>query len=223
MELYNITERVDSSATAENVELLISPYKQQLDAAMNEVIGRAARSMTKRKPESPLGNWVADVLMTEARNLYGTEVDAAVQNYGGIRISEIPSGNITVGKIYELMPFDNMLVLVEMNGTQVQQFFNKIAADGGWPVSAEVHFTARGENAQNLQLSQTAIDPEGQYKIAMPDYIANGGGDMAFLKPLARQNSGMQIRDLLIKYIRDKTYNNQKIESYISGRIYKGS
>ena len=75
---------------------------------MNTVIGFSTIGLTKKLPESGLGNLIADAMKEMAQKKYATKVDAAFVNYGGIR-SYIPKGEITIGKIFEIMPFDNLI------------------------------------------------------------------------------------------------------------------
>ena len=106
--------RVEDSPETETMRATIAPYAAQLDEAMNEVLAEVGAPLTKGQPESSLGNWTADLLLAAARDLFPDQkVAFAVQNYGGLRISEIGAGPLIVSEIYELMPFDNELVLVE--------------------------------------------------------------------------------------------------------------
>src|SRR5690606_11149141 len=98
------------------------------------VIGRTDIPLTKAQPESTLGNFVADAQMIVAKKL-DNKVVASVVNYGGIRLNYIAPGELTKGKIFELMPFDNMLTIVEVPGEVLKQFCNHMAKYRGWPVS----------------------------------------------------------------------------------------
>jgi 2',3'-cyclic-nucleotide 2'-phosphodiesterase (5'-nucleotidase family) len=201
-ELEQVNYRMSSSQDgAHPLDSLIAPYKMALDAQMNAVIGQVSTRLYKEKPESPLGNWVADALQAETVLLINQPLDASVQNYGGLRIPELPAGPVTLGKIYELMPFDNMQVIVEMDGAMVQRFFDHVAADGCWPVSKEVRFVLQDQQATLLTLDGKAVEPAATYRIAMPDYIANGGGDCDFLRELPQENTGQFVRDLLIRHV----------------------
>lgn len=197
---------------------IIAPYKNTLDGQMNSVIGEVSGRLYKEKPESPLGNWVADALQAETQAISKTIIDASVQNYGGLRIPELPEGPITLGKIYELMPFDNMQVIVEMSGTMTQRFFDLVAADGGWPVSKEVQFILKGNRADRLTLGGKPIDPQATYHIALPDYIANGGGDADFLIDLPRENTGLFVRDLLIRHVKRLTEQGLPVSANSKGQ-----
>jgi len=201
------------------VAMILAPYKNTLDEQMNIAIGTSAQRLYKQKPESPLGNWMADALQQQGKKLSRKAISASIQNYGGIRIPEIPEGPVSLGKMYELMPFDNLLVIVEMTGPQVVQLFNHIAADGGWPVSSEVQFVLNDQKAQRITIDGKALLSDQQYYIAMPDYIANGGSDCDFLIGLPREDTGVLIRDLLIEEVRDLTAAGKNMEAKVTGRI----
>src|SRR6478609_4376489 len=89
------------------------------------VVVFAVSCSTTHQPESGLGNLMADCMKTMAEKKFNRKVDAGFMNQFGIRTS-IPKGNITVGKIFELMPFDNLVVLQEIKGTVLKQFLERI-------------------------------------------------------------------------------------------------
>ncbi len=200
---YRMNRSLDSSIK-HPVEDLIAPYKKELDVEMNEIIGYASMSLTKQQPESSLGSWVANATQAQAVLLTRTKIDASIQYYGSIRIQELTKGEIRLGKIYELMPYDNMLVIVEMNGEIAQQLFDQMAADGGWPVSKEVRFKIRNGKATKLMINNQAVDKNHIYHITMPDYLANGNAGCGFLIGLKREETGVLVRDLLIKEVKDR-------------------
>ena len=124
----------DASPTAKTVAATIEPYQSQLSKKMEEVIARAPLTLEKDRPESRLGNWTAELIQQAAVDLFpDVEIAFSIQNYGGLRIRELVAGPVTVRNIYELMPFDNELVAVELNGFVLQEFIDHMAADGGWP------------------------------------------------------------------------------------------
>lgn len=198
---------------------MIEPYKMQLDKTMNEVIGYSEAEMVKGKPNSSLTNWFSDVLLEESQKLVSVKVDFAIQNYGGIRIPTIAKGDVTVGKIYELMPFDNLVFIQELPGSNVQLLFDKIAESGGWPISHSVNFDIAYGKAKNITINGIALDANKVYVAAIPDYIANGGDNMDFLRNVKTNNTGALIRDLLINNIRFHTSQGRNIISNPSERI----
>ena len=101
---------------SEDIEAIVKPYRDQLKDKMNEVLCMSAKNLSKTRMESTLGNWVGDALMHQALQEGHGPIDLMVQNYGGLRIPAISKGPVTTMKMYELMPFDNELVILEMKG-----------------------------------------------------------------------------------------------------------
>jgi 2',3'-cyclic-nucleotide 2'-phosphodiesterase (5'-nucleotidase family) len=207
------------TATSPAVDSLIAPYKKTLDAEMNAVIGTVEHSLEKGKPESTLGNWVADALLDFSTGL-GYEVDFAIQNYGGLRIGELPEGTLRLGQIYELMPFDNTLVILEADAGDLGAFFERIARYGGWPVSREVRMEIRQDSLASLSLSGKPVGEGRTYRIAMPDYIANGGDNCDFFVDNPRENTGVLIRDILVRKVRETTEKGDPVRAVRDGRIF---
>lgn len=202
-QFYAITDdlAVDSvGGAAAQVKATITPYADQLEESMNRVVAQVALPLVKAQPESPLGNWTADLLLSAARELFPDyEIAFAVQNYGGLRVSEIGAGPLRVYNIYALMPFDNELVLVEVTGTELTDFVTHILAEGGWPVSEGLSAT-RQNGKVTILVRGEPVAADRTYYLAVPDYVANGGNDAAMLKEKRQIPSGRMIRDLLLEY-----------------------
>ncbi|MDB2150450.1 bifunctional metallophosphatase/5'-nucleotidase [Clostridium butyricum] len=99
-----------------------------IGSTFNEVIGHDEVQYTstqKGEPfgESELGNWMADVVKNKA------VADIGIVNNGGIRLSPIVAGDITVGTIFKVMPFDNTITTVKMNGAQLKKLVEQGIAD----------------------------------------------------------------------------------------------
>lgn len=193
---YTISKEgaADSVITA-----LIRPYKRGVDTQMQVVIGYTDIPLTKAQPESTLGNFVADATLEAAKRIDPKTV-AAVSNYGGIRLSFIAAGPITRGKVYELMPFDNMLTIVELPGNVLQQLCDKMAASKGWPVSG-LTFTIKDKAAIDVMVGGQPLNNALFYKIALSDYVARGGDNCDFLKPMKKRATVVFIRDAMLNYV----------------------
>ena len=198
---------------------IIDPYKTQLEKDMNQVIGFATRSLTKHQPESTLGNWIADIIYQKGCDYYEQSIDMAFQNYGGIRIQDLPDGAITKSHIFELMPFDNMLVILEVDAENLIKLFNRIAAYGGWPVSRQVKFEIKNGHPENIRINNQPIDKNRIYKVGLPDYIANGGDKCFFLKDLKRTTLNIMVRDAIIEYVVEETKRGNSLNAKLEGRI----
>jgi len=201
---YGITESIDTSAggpTVAEMRATIAPYSAQLAEKMNRVIGEVALPLTKGRPESTLGNWTADLLERAATDLFPElEIAFAVQNYGGLRIAEIGTGPLIVSEIYELMPFDNQLVVVEVTAAELRDFVEHTLADGGWPVSEGLSVVESTRGTFDITVQGAPLGETGTYYLAVPDYVAGGGDNAAMLVGKRRYESGRMIRDLLIEY-----------------------
>ncbi|MCP9235321.1 5'-nucleotidase C-terminal domain-containing protein [Lewinella sp. JB7] len=202
-ELYSITDSVgvDTSTTLiRSMQATIRPYASQLDTLMNRVLAEVRLPLLKGQPESSLGNWTADLIARAAEELFPDHTVAfAVQNQGGLRVTEIGTGPLLVSELYALMPFDNELVLVALTGTELREFMKHTLNDGGWPVSDRLRAERRGSEI-NLWVDGQPVADNEVYYVAMPDYVANGGSDAAMLVGKPQIGSGRLIRDLLIEY-----------------------
>ncbi len=205
--------RVDSQM----VDMLL-PYAVTLDAAMNNVIGYSNNTLYARQPESPIGNFLADCIKVMAEKKFGKRVDAGFINQEGIR-SYFAKGNITVGKVFEIMPFDNMVVLQEIKGIVLIQFLDKIASMGGWPVSKGVTMGIKDKKAVNVQINGYPLDPNKIYVIANSDYVANGGNDCEMLRKIPKQDMGYLLRNAIWEYISAFTQQGKPIDPIIENRV----
>lgn len=197
---------------------LLMPYSSRLNASMNEVIGQVAVSLEKKQPEGSLGNLMADVMLQATRKKYKKNVDAAFMNFGGIRLNQIAAGPMTRGKLYELSPFDNAVVLLDIKGDVFRQFLDHIAGRGGWPV-AGLTMNISNKKAQQIMVGGKPLNESAQYTIALLDYNANGGDDCIMLKNLPQQNGGFIFRDELQEYFLQLQKEGRSITATVEGRV----
>ena len=180
---------------------LMQPYKDSVERGMNRVIGEAAITLEKDQPAGTLNNFMADAMYVMAKQKYGVPIDAAFVNYGGIRITQLAAGPVTTGKIFEVMPFDNLLILQQVKGSVLQQFLDLTAAWGGWPV-AGMTMQIQNKKAVNVKIGGQPLDLNKTYTIANSDYVANGGDNAAMLKSIPQQSNGYLMRDAIFDYIK---------------------
>jgi 2',3'-cyclic-nucleotide 2'-phosphodiesterase (5'-nucleotidase family) len=211
---YQITK----AAPVDSVMLhFLAPYKTNMDQTMGKVLGYSKEGLSKQQPESKMGNFMADVMRIEAEKMYHEKVDAAFVNYYGVR-AYFAKGNITVGSVFELMPFDNILVLQVLSGKILQQLLDKSAMEGGWPLSGIV-MEIKDKKAVNVYIAGKPLEIGANYTVANSDYIANGGGDCGFLKTIPQKNLGVTIRDVLIAHITEMTASGKSIDAKMENRV----
>lgn len=212
---YRFDDRLEVGAD-DSIEELITPYRSELQAEMNEVIGEIAHNMSKRLPESTLGNFVAQLLKEQTEVIIGDSLDFAMQNHGGLRITSIAKGPINRGKVFELMPFDNMLVVITADGKIVKKLFDVIARKGGWPMTDDIRLSIKDTVAHEVLIHGLPIDEEKLYKFAINDYIANGGDNCHFLQEGKIETLNITVRDAIIDFF-ERT-KGKKHSSEITGR-----
>jgi 2',3'-cyclic-nucleotide 2'-phosphodiesterase (5'-nucleotidase family) len=201
-----------------NYEKMLQPVKQKIDSQMNVVIGQAAETMKGNGPESLLSNFSADVYRQTASEFLGEKVDLSVVNLGGLR-TVVPAGNITIGKVFELMPFENELVIVWIKGDKLNDLLNYFANMGGEGVSG-LRMEISNKKATNITIDGKSLDMEKLYSIATNDYLAGGNDKMVQLAQYEKRiNTGLKIRSVLLNYIKNETKKGKKIQSKLDGRI----
>jgi len=199
-------------------ETYLLPIKHRVDEKMNVVIGQAAVTMKGHAPESLLSNFSADVYRETASKFLGEEVDIAVVNMGGLR-TVVPAGNITIGKVFELMPFENELVIVWLKGDKLNDLLQYFAGMGGEGVSG-LHMEISNGKAVDILVHGQPIDFDKLYSISTNDYLAGGNDKMVQLAQNVKLvNTGIKIRDMLLDYIKNETKKGNKIQSKLDGRI----
>jgi 2',3'-cyclic-nucleotide 2'-phosphodiesterase (5'-nucleotidase family) len=201
------------------VDTIVAPYQQQLGTAMEDTIGTLSDKLTKNRPDYSLGYWFADVIRIQTQNYLGQEIDIGIMNQGGIRVPYLEAGPILKRHMYELMPFDNMLVAMPLDGTTLLQLVAHMAQQGGWPVSEELSYEIVDGTSKAISYQGQPIDPQKTYLVAMSDYMANGGDNCDFLKNLPRLETGRFMRDGLIEYITNQTAKGKAIRFEPEERI----
>lgn len=199
---------------------ILKSYKEKVDAMMYEVIGVSEMKMEKGTPESLLSNLVADVLRQAAVSVLGEPADMGLVNMGGLR-NILPKGDITVGVVYEILPFENSLCVLTMKGTDLKRLLKAIASLRGEGVSGiRLEITKEGE-LLNAAIGGKPIEDNQLYTVATIDYLAAGNGRMdAFLQAEKRVcPEEATLRDLFLNYVRKQTAEGKVITSKSDGRI----
>ncbi len=213
----------DSTPVDNDLESIIEPFRVGMELKMGIVIGNCTKSMLKNRNgiESELGNWVADIIhesgLTSLKKNYpkiNTKNCFTLINKGGIRAS-LNKGNITKGHIFELMPFDNEIVIIKLSPDRVTDLVNYIKRVNGQPVSGIIMKIQNG--LKTILIQDEPYDFDKDIYIVTSDYLAKGGDKMNFFKsPMAYIQTGILIRDALLTYVE----NVGEIEpTKISGRI----
>jgi 2',3'-cyclic-nucleotide 2'-phosphodiesterase (5'-nucleotidase family) len=213
-QLYPITVAITPDSA---MEAFVTPYRHKLDSVMNDVVAVSAKEIQKDRPEGPLNNFFADA-MYQSGKAWNLKFDFAYTNYGGLRIS-LPKGEIYRYKIFELMPFENAVTLVNFKGDDIQAFFDFMAAGGGDPISGAT-YVIDGKRATDIVINGQPFDKTKNYVVLTSDYMANGGdGGAIFGKEIARTDLTYKLRDALFLYLEKKQKAGEKLNPVNDGRI----
>lgn len=200
------------------IESEIKPYRTELNKSMNSVIAQAEKTLTKAQPESTLGNLLADGTLIMAEKYTNSSIDIGIVNYGGIRVPSINKGAVTLGNVYELMPFDNYLVVLNIKGSVLIDVCNVIAVKKGWPVSG-LTMAIKDGKAENIKIKNEAIDKDKEYSVAISDYLANGGDNLSMLVNIKQQNTNILLRDAWIEYFKLLNSEGKFLNANLENRI----
>lgn len=212
------TYAIDTARVADSTYVkMLQPYRQRMEQQMQVVIGFTDTLLTKGRPEGALGNFTADAMLQEAKRI-NPSVAIAVANSGGIRISQLAPGNITLGKVYEWMPYDNALVIVNIPGNVLQQFCSHMAMNGGWPVSG-LSYKIKDKQAIDIKVGGLPLKEDQVYIVATNDYLLYGGDNCSFLTSLKNETTNRFIREILIDEIKNLAKQNKPVHAYIEKRV----
>jgi 2',3'-cyclic-nucleotide 2'-phosphodiesterase (5'-nucleotidase family) len=155
-----------------------------------------------RGEENLLGYWVADVMRAAAEGAIGQPVRFAVTNAGGLR-SNLRRGQLKVADIYEVMPFENELLVIELTGTEVIQVVKEsIVRRGGEPwsgVKVAVGGTPEAPTCTITWADGSPIEPAAVVSVATSDFLYAGGDTTPTLNKGRRPfTTGLTLRQILL-------------------------
>ncbi|MBB6478633.1 bifunctional metallophosphatase/5'-nucleotidase [Spirochaeta isovalerica] len=192
-----------------DIQAAMDSYVNKVDAVLSEVIGTATDVFPNdntRKMETALGDIVTDSQKWFIEN-QGMECDFAFQNGGGIRAT-LADGEIQKQTVYEVLPFDNSIALIELKGSDVIALFDKAATNIGAgamaQVSKEVKFVidSASQTVAELKINGAPVDPGKVYKVALNSYLAAGGDGYGMLKnAVSYYDTSLMQRDAFIDYV----------------------
>ncbi|AUC84271.1 UDP-sugar hydrolase [Polaribacter sp. ALD11] len=211
-QLVKITAKniaIDSTIKAsEQIDSIISPYKNKLTSEMEEVLCFSPKEIVKNDGEmqSSLGNLMADMCFEVANPIFkektNKSIDFVLFNNGGIR-ANIPAGAITAEHAFKLMPFENELVVVALTSKKVSEliaFF--IKNKKAHPVSKNIVLTLFTDD-YNLKINGKAFNQNKTYNVLTNDYLRSGGDKMNFFKNANQSiNLDYKMRDAILDYFK---------------------
>jgi 2',3'-cyclic-nucleotide 2'-phosphodiesterase (5'-nucleotidase family) len=210
------------TALDSNMVRFIAPYKDSLKRFTAGMVGKTDTGYFPERPSSNLGNLCADLIFFFADSCLkaqtGFSLDAAVLNLGGLRTA-LPNGEITMGNMYEVMPFENSVVVLKLNGSDVDSLFKHIIRRGGEPISG-LKLEVDEKMQYKAWLGQRRFDSRRDYWVATSDYLAFGGDGFAMFKnPMQILYLKKTVRDVLIGGVQSETLRFGVVQKRTERRI----
>jgi 2',3'-cyclic-nucleotide 2'-phosphodiesterase (5'-nucleotidase family) len=200
----------DSIASNQAIESFVTPFRENVNKNLDSVISYAPETYSKTDGEfnTAIGNFMADAVYSESNPVFkkrtNKQIDLVLLNHGGIR-SIIPKGDITTRTAYEVMPFENSVVVVALKGKQINEMISYLSrAKRAHPVSSQLQLILNSDfSVKSALINGETINEEKIYYVATNDYLYNGGDRMTFFKP----NDSLfvldyKIRNVLIDYFK---------------------
>lgn len=183
---------------------LIAPFKEELKGKMNTVLAYCPTNLSKErnKPETAIGNFMADLCFTRGNAVFkketGKNIDFVLLNAGGVR-SGIGKGAVTTKSAYEVMPFENNMVVAELSYKNIQLLFTYLAqAKMAHPISKNLRVQIKNNSIKSVTLNNNPL-VDRTYYVLTSDYLQRGGDRMNFFKnPISLTDLHYKIRTAIL-------------------------
>ncbi len=213
-------EITDSLGELDSISNFIDPYRKHVNKVLDSTLAYAPYTISKNDGElnSTAGNLLADLLYIKTNPIYqsrtGNQIDFVLLNHGGIR-NVISKGPVSARTAYEIMPFDNIIVVVEMKGRAVRDLVQFLIRSGRAHPLSGIEITLTQESAlQSVNINGKPFDENRTYHVGTVNYLVEGGDDMGFFKEGQSVTSmNYLLRNAIIDYFRDVDTLKPKVDN----------
>lgn len=220
-----VDSTLDDDPSVTKMLAVYSPKVRELDV----VIGRLRGELRKGGTGSgSLGNFVTDGMRWQATLKAGKTITLSVMNGGGMRRSTIGEGELRARDIFELLPFENALVTIDLTGVQLRKLLDTILTANEAQSGARIVYRNTPEKkneAVSIKLREVSgeieIDPAKTYTVVTIDYIYNVGGARwgIFREGTNMKALGITLREALMNYVKSETAAGRDIKPNLDGRF----
>lgn len=199
----------NKEAQNKQIENYIKPYREHIDKDLDSVLAFCPVTLDKNdgKWQSTIGNLMADVALQSGNIVFKVrekkDIDLCILNSGGIR-AILPKGNVTSRTAFEIMPFENSLVVIALKGEQIFELVDYFITNQKPHPLSGIKFTINKENvAKNILVQGKPLKKDAVYYVATNDYLSNGGDNMNFFKKgIQKFDLNYKLRNVLIDYFK---------------------
>lgn len=206
--------------------VVYSPKVRELDAVIGSLKGELRKG---GMGAGSIGNFVSDGMRWQAGLKLGRPVDLAIINGGGLRRNAIGEGELRARDIFELLPFENALTIVELSGEQLVRLLKLLVANREAQSGARIVYFTKADKTSEIDIlklrtpgGEKDVDPQATYRIVTIDYIVNRGGDISTLLRAGKpaQPLGITLRDAIMAYVKSETAAGRTIRPNLDGRFW---
>ena len=220
--------QVDASVPDDpEVLKIIAPYSERV-RELSKVIGRLDGGLKKTGVGGgSLGNFVVDAIRAQAQAKLGKPVVLAMVNLGGLRKNEIAAGELRASDIFELLPFENALVAVDLTGVQLAKLIQIVVrdAEAGARIQFKYNDRDRAEFISGKLVDENGkeydIDPNQTYTIATIDYLVrlNSGAYAILQEAKSSTPLDLTLRDAVMNYVKSETAAGRPVRGVVDNRF----
>jgi len=193
------------------IEDFVAPYRTHINKDLDSILAYCPETLDKTNTingwQTTIGNLMADVTLDKAATLLRTRenrnLDICLLNHGGIR-SVIAKGPVTARTAFEVMPFENSLMVVALKGEQVMEMAQYIAREKKpHPLAGMLITLDENGSVKLVTVQGKPLQAEKIYNVATSDYLVNGGDSMTFLgNAVATYDLTYKLRNVYIDYFK---------------------
>ena len=200
-------EITDTLPSNQAIEDYINPFREHIENDLDSILAYSVDTYSKTDGHlnTAIGNFMADAVFELSNPVFnfrtGKDLDMVLLNHGGIR-AILSKGNITSRTAYEIMPFDNSVVVAELKGIYINELISYLQnAKQAHPISNLNIKLDSNFKLIEATINKETIDVNRTYYVATSDFLFNGGDRMTFFKKSdSLYNLDYKIRNLLIDY-----------------------
>ncbi len=218
--LEMITENKEAGALLAKFSAPILELKQAIIGRSKVDLWNVRQPGDKHETAGVLGNGsmiapvVADALLWKAKSLKNKNTQIVIQNAGGVR-GDLPAGDITIGQVYELLPFGNTLVLLDLDGAGLKQVLKAtiLKADGAFPYPAGLRYAVDLNKADDGFFITTQVETNDGwvelkddeiYHIAINSFIASGKDSYTVFENVKdKEDTGFGDAEIFMEYLKE--------------------
>lgn len=213
----------EQSISNTDIEAFITPYRKHINNDLDSVLSYSPETLDKSKGkwQTNIGNFMADVCYESGDKLFqkrfNKKIDLCLLNHGGIR-SILPKGNVSARNAFEIMPFENNLVVIGLSSDKIQDLADYLLRDRKpHPLSGMHIVLDKNNEIEDLKINDKSLESNKIYYVVTSDYLSNGGDNMTFfLDPKESYDLDYKLRNVIIDYFKEndtlKISHSKRIE-----------